>query len=340
MQVYPKKVFKFLIVIAALVHLTGCEKAPVPEVISYQSAQQALQEINQALAPNQIERTLTVLPFTDEYLDRRHVIYQSLDKQALDKGQLDELNYLMIQERYPERYIMWPASVNVLKNALAKGFNEGDINNWFLHVIAKLEEAKESKIYLSRIELSRLKSYLSEQDKGNELTSYLDKYKPRSGIGLYQLPNGREWYQSKLNFYYTEALSPSSLLTQVQHRLADKFINAQKSAEHLSDENLNYALSVLKTHCQELKPGLNWQDAYVNLPATLASCQLSLTAQEQALMLALMEVDLGVHYQGWSLKQATVTLQSRLELTDQQAYSLIEGVALHPASVLTFLPKI
>ncbi|NOU49623.1 hypothetical protein HG263_03580 [Pseudoalteromonas sp. JBTF-M23] len=308
--------------------------------ISYQSAQQTMQEINQALMPKQADSPFTILPFTDDYLDRRHMIYQTLDDQVLDKGQLDELNYLKIQERYPERYIMWPASVNVLKNALLHGLNDDDIDNWLLNVIAKLEEAKESKIYLSRIELSRLNEYLAKQAKGSELVSYLDTYKPRSGIGLYQLPNGKEWYQSKLNFYYTEAVSPSNLLAQVQHQLADKFINSREYAEHLTEENSNYALGMIKTRCQELKPGLNWLDDYVNLPATVANCQFTLTKQEQALLLALMEVDLGIHYQGWSLKQATVTLQSRLKLTEQQAYSLIEGVALHPASVITFLPKI
>ncbi|BBN82055.1 hypothetical protein PA25_20400 [Pseudoalteromonas sp. A25] len=339
MQFHSSKVLKSLFCVASFMFITGCDKPRDFKSISYKSAQERMQETNQVLIPlpDKTASSSVVLPFTDKYLEKRHEVYNLVEEQALNNCQLDELNYLKIQERYPERYIMWPASVNVLDNAVSMDLNHDDINNWLQVFKAKLEEAQKSNIYLSRLELSRLKRYVSEQPVGGELLDYLMMYKPRNGIGLYQLPNGKEWYQSKLNFYYTKPVSPNSLLTQVQQRLASKPISVKAA---LNSTELNYALEVIKAHCDTLKPGLNWVDDYINLPATVFDCQLNLAEVDKLIVLALMEVDLGVHYQGWSFKQAKVTLQSRLELTDEQAYKLIEGIALYPASILTFLPKL
>ena len=37
----------------------------------------------------------------------------------LNLNQIAQVNYLVIAERFPERYFNWPAQVDVLKNMLA-----------------------------------------------------------------------------------------------------------------------------------------------------------------------------------------------------------------------------
>ncbi|CAH9051332.1 hypothetical protein PSECIP111951_01537 [Pseudoalteromonas holothuriae] len=326
----------FLLFVAVSLSLVGCDQ--VSEQISYQIAEQKVRSINLALIPSEREEGLAFLPFTDTYLEKRHEIYNRLSADSLNENQQSELNYLKIQERYPERYLPWPAHVNVLHNALMQQASEQQIKQWMTQVIARLDKAKQSKIYLSRIELSLLKSYLTDVSMGETLQAYLEKYKPRSGIGLYQIPNGKEWYQSKLNFYYTQAVAPNMLLNEVQEQLAKSRNKA--SSDIKLDIVEPFALSVLKQYCDNLIPGLNWIDKYVNLPGTYADCKPKLTNETKKVLLALMEIDLGINYQGWSYKQASLTLGSRLHIADKQVSALIENTVLYPGSILTFLAAI
>ncbi|MCF6435109.1 hypothetical protein [Pseudoalteromonas sp. MMG022] len=326
---------RLLASVAIVIYLAGCEQRK-PH-LDYHAAQQELRVLNSLLLPSGLSVNNHIFPFSEAYLKLRHSAYQQLDETGLTSAQLQELNYLKIQERYPERYLPWPAQVNVISNAKQQGVDSASISQWMQLVVEKLESAKDSNIHLSRIELNRLKGYLAGQPEGQVLLNYLDDYKPRSGIGLYQLPNGKEWYQSKLNFYYGKPIAPNKLLTKLQQRLVT---GGGTSANVLSfDESESVALSLIKRLCSPQR-GLNWLDGYVNLPETLSSCQPKLSLHDQHALLALMEVDLGVHYQGWSYKQAKVTLQARIELTDQQALSLVENVVLHPASVLVFLASL
>ncbi|WP_158678213.1 hypothetical protein [Pseudoalteromonas sp. T1lg23B] len=314
------------------IHLAGCEKNT--SKLNYHAAKQEIQLLNSLLIPTQSIEHNPIFPFSESYLKRRHVIYQRIDERTLTKSQRDEINYLKIQQRYPERYLPWPTHVNVLDVALQQNVSQEALANWFETLIQTLESAKQSNIYLSRVELDKLKGYVLNQPSGNLLMEYLRAYKPRSGIGLYQLPNGKEWYQSKLNFYYGEPLAPNVLLNKVQQALSKD--NDKPVVGESFDLYKPAALQVLMQHCQQIE-GLNWRDNYVNMPATLAQCELKLIPRTQRMLLALMEIDLGVHYQGWSYKQALITLQARVELTDEQASTLVENVALHPASVLVFL---
>ncbi|CAM3955466.1 hypothetical protein [Pseudoalteromonas byunsanensis] len=325
-------ILRLLISAVIAIHLAGCEKNT--SVLDYHAAKQEVQLLNNLLVQTlPIEQNPT-FPFSESYLHKRHEIYQHIDESALTKLQRDELDYLKIQQRYPARYFPWPAHVNVLDNALNQSVNDKALASWISGVVKRLEAAKESNLYLSRIELDKLKGYLSNQPVGNVLMEYLRDYKPRSGIGLYQLPNGKEWYQSKLNFYYGEPVAPNVLLNQVQYALSQD--NAKPAVVDSFDIRGPLALKILTQHCEPVE-GLSWLDGYVNVPATVAQCQLKLAPQRQRMLLTLMEIDIGIHYQGWSYKQAMVTLQTRLELTDEQASNFVENVALHPASVLVFL---
>ena len=102
--------------------LAACSKQPQPYE-SFEDAQVALKALNMALVQtgatkgNNIEKDQLV--FSDAYLTKRHTIYQSLMGMELNLNQIAQVNYLVIAERFPERYFNWPAQVNVLENMLA-----------------------------------------------------------------------------------------------------------------------------------------------------------------------------------------------------------------------------
>ena len=97
--------------------LTSCSK-PTDIFSSYEEAQSALISLNTALSaqPNSQVTQLSneQLPFTDAYLERRHAIYQQLMQMQLSAEQTNQVNYLVIAERFPERYFAWPAHTDVL----------------------------------------------------------------------------------------------------------------------------------------------------------------------------------------------------------------------------------
>lgn len=148
------------------------------------------------------------LPFSEAYLKDRHLILKNVAFTTLTAEQQSELQYLIIQERYPERYLPWPAITNV-----AKYLNSAQKAAWQKLVVSKLKEAQESKIFYNRYELEQLIDY-SKSDNLDDLQAYLEGYKPRSRLGLYQLPNGKEWYQSKINYYYSAVEKPLTLLAK------------------------------------------------------------------------------------------------------------------------------
>ncbi len=298
--------------------LVACSEKSIQT--TFTEAQLSIKEINTALLNEQKVDEVKYLPFSEAYLKDRHLILKNVAFTSLTAEQQSELQYLIIQERYPERYLPWPAITNV-----AKHLNSVQKAAWQKLVVSKLKEAQESKIFYNRYELEQLIDY-SKSDNLDDLQAYLEGYKPRSRLGLYQLPNGKEWYQSKINYYYSAVEKPLTLLAKIQ-----KASSEQKSNSTIL-ENFDL-LEVAKQNCK-IEAGLNWIEQYINLPATFKNCDMSKLSEYRKAVLVLAEVDLGIHYQAWSEQQALVTLVQKLEIDNIKAKALLTDIIFKPAAVL------
>lgn len=309
---------KHLILSLLALLLVACSEKSIQT--TFTEAQLSIKEINTALLNEQKVDEVKYLPFSEAYLKDRHLILKNVAFTSLTAEQQSELQYLIIQERYPERYLPWPAITNV-----AKHLNSVQKAAWQKLVVLKLKEAQESKIFYNRYELEQLIDY-SKSDNLDDLQAYLEGYKPRSRLGLYQLPNGKEWYQSKINYYYSAVEKPLTLLAKIQ-----KASSEQKSNSTIL-ENFDL-LEVAKQNCK-IEAGLNWIEQYINLPATFKNCDMSKLSEYRKAVLVLAEVDLGIHYQAWSEQQALVTLVQKLEIDNIKAKALLTDIIFKPAAVL------
>ncbi|ODB44395.1 hypothetical protein BB427_06775 [Pseudoalteromonas sp. BMB] len=248
-----------------------------------------------------------------------------------------ELDYLRIQERYPERYLPWPAYRTVIQNVQDKVNNE-ELGQWLAFVLTKLKEADESNIRLNRLERETIIKQLEDSDinlpSRSTLLTYLHDYKPRAMLGLHQLPNGKEWYQSKLNFYGAIQESPNKVLATLSK--IDEKNSKPNELKITANTQQPYILELLPANCQRIS-GLNWRDGFINVPSSIAKCT-KVIEQHKALIITLMAVDLGIHYQGWSQKQAFVALNSKLALNEQQAQQLIANIVYFPATIFAAYP--
>ncbi|WP_081310369.1 hypothetical protein [Pseudoalteromonas luteoviolacea] len=281
------------------------------------------------------------MPFDEGYLKSRHRLLHSVDMAVLSEEHRNSINYLKIQERYPERFFAWSPHLDVLARA-DRVVSQDSLNSWLMLVLARLREGYESKVILSRLERAQLLKYLTQSDYDSKekqaLVQYLSEYKVRSGIGLYQLPNGKEWYQSKLNFYSGQTHDP--------HELA-AFLSAKTDAvDEPVESNINNIglrlpaiLQITSSYC-EAKSGLNWRDSYVDVEHTLANCYQYIPLSDLKVLTVLAEVDLGIHLYAWSQRQAMHRLQSRLALNDALAHALLNNIAFHPATNMAILPYI
>lgn len=298
--------------------LVACSEKPIQT--TYAEAQLGIKELNIALLNEQKIDGVNFLPFSEPYLENRHHILKNVAFATLTAEQQSELQYLIIQERYPERYLPWPALTNV-----AKHLNSAQKATWQKLVVSKLKEAQESKIFYNRYELEQIIDY-SKSDDLDELLEYLKDYKPRSRLGLYQLPNGKEWYQSKINYYYSAVEKPLTLLAKIQKASSEQKSNST-IMEHFD------LLEVAKQNCKT-EAGLNWIEQYINLPATFKNCDMSKLSEYRKAVLVLAEVDLGIHYQAWSEQQALVTLVQKLKIDNIQAKAFLKEIVFKPAAVL------
>ncbi len=328
-----KKHLLFSLTLVAFIFLSACsEHKPV---VSYQELRTSLISLNSSLSHSSTD-DITVLPFTEGYLQLRHALLSSSLNEP-DVMAHKELDYLRIQERYPERYLPWFSHIPVLKNVEGRVSVE-ELNLWLKFVITKLKEADESNIRLNRFEREAIIKQLEDSNidapSRSTLLAYLNDYKSRAMLGLHQLPNGKEWYQSKLNFYGAIQESPNKVLAMLSK------IDEKKSKSIVLNTMPNtqqpYILELLPANCQRIS-GLNWRDEFINVPSTVAKCTKAIE-QHKALIVTLMAVDLGIHYQGWSQKQAFVALNSKLALNEQQAQQLIANIVYFPATIFAAYP--
>ncbi|MEI5660634.1 hypothetical protein R3P08_04485 [Pseudoalteromonas sp. UG3-1] len=328
-----------LLLLLFLSFLVGCTDSKTT-ILTQQQLQQQLQQLNVALqssasaytaSTNTASTSLTRLPFSDAYLARRHELLNSQLSNS-NATALKELSYLKIQERYPERFLPWPAHLPVLKN-LTNQTTSAQVEEWLTLVKARLEAGLESKIKLSRIDLRLIIEQLAQSENNSAaftaLNNYLSSYKPRAMPGLQQLPNGKEWYQSKLNFYGNIQASPNQVLAQLAS--GSELEPIRQLGELTLSLNEPAILTLLGPDCAQVG-GLNWRDGFINIPATVGSCQQQLKPY-RSLLRVLMEIDIGIHVQGWSTKQAVVALNSRLALNEQQAQQLVNNIIYFPATI-------
>jgi hypothetical protein len=307
----------YLIILPILILLSACTEQQ--KLSSFEEVQSQLKNINTVLLSK--SKLSEVLPFSEAYLKQRHIALNSADLQLLTKYQVNELKYLIIQERYPERYLPWPAAINVAMN-----LSEEQKKEWQKLVLKRLEDAKQSKILYNRNELKKLKMY-SKSESLTELNDYFKTYKPRSRLGIYQLPNGKEWYQSKVNHYLGSVENPQVVLANIQ-ALTNEYDNHENDLEALS------LVEIAKKHCS-IVDGLNWEHKFVNLHATFEQCEKQKLIAYEQLILVLAEIDLGIHFQAWSEQQAMVVLNQKLSLQPEQALDFLDYIVMKPAAVLS-----
>lgn len=316
-----------------------------------EQAKQALQKLNHFLRPSADSSsviTKSQWPFTDAYLQKRHEIYQAMQTLELVSDDQNLLNYLIIAERFPERYFNWPVYIPVLKNMLERNKQQdisADIEHWIRFTQQQLISANDSKLRLNSIELKALQmQVVTNLDTDNlpasiksaltEFNDYLSSYIPRGSVGLQGLPNGSDWYQSKLNYFSGVAKPPINWLVEVQAQL--KQTEQQK---YSFNHAMNHQYSLLEQRfasSKEQVAGFDWAQNYLNLRSYALQKGTDLTVAERTFWLAMMETDLGIHYHAWTIQQAQVNLQKRLKMTPDQVGYLVADIIYYPAQSFSF----
>ncbi|AOT09070.1 hypothetical protein [Pseudoalteromonas luteoviolacea] len=327
-------------VLASGLFLGACSEPS--ERINLAQFKERVQALNWFMLDNTIASAEKVMPYDELYLFRRNSLLNTLDQSQIAPNDKDTLAYLTIQQRYPERYLGWPMQSNIAKKAL-EHFNYQQVDAWLNRTQKRLESARDSNILISRIEKEQLLAYLAEtkhqSDEKEALTVFLQQYNTRSGIGLSQLPNGTEWYQSKLNYYLGHVSTPHDLTRLLNAVKADVPKNISPNKQLLTSSVQPAALMLLDEGCEHA-PGLNWRDHFIDIRKTVAQCQLSIDKDTLKIAAIVAEVDLGVHAFSWSQQQAMHRLQTRLNLNEAQAYALLKSIVFYPATILVFLEQL
>jgi len=306
---------------------------------TYTVGQQQIGNINNLLSTQLDNGGKTYWPFSEAYLQARHLAYQGLANVELSDSQQAQLNYLIIAQRYPERFFVWPVQRDVISNAIKQDdYTPEALGKWIERVETKLIEAEQSNLRLNKLELKLLRSMvISHLDNNNEnvvmaltkLNQYLAQYKPRTKLGLVGLANGKDWYQSKLNYFANTTKPPLSWLSEIQHLLKEK-PTVDLSLPVFSSHNKPLVLQYLEDG--DLHAGLDWQLDFIDVKQS----KRQLNQDEQYFWSVMMETDLGIHYHTWNEQQARVNLMKRLSVNQQQADWLIEDIVLYPAMSFIF----
>nr|WP_193988653.1 hypothetical protein [Lelliottia steviae] len=332
---------QIVLLLVASVMLVACSEQST-KFHTFQEGQQELRNINYLLLNTANSSKASVWPFSEHYLEARHLAYQGLKNTQLNESQQAQLNYLIIAERYPERYFVWPVQRDVMSQASSQGdYSAQSLASWLELVETQLITAEQSNLKLNKIELKFLhkmvKSHLGNNDESvqtalNKLDQYLTQYQPRSKLGLVGLANGKDWYQSKLNYFSGETKAPLNWLSEIQMSLKQ-----QVSTDFVLPVSDSHSTPLVMNYFSDNHQhnGLDWQLKFVEPRQS----KRELTLAEQYFWQVMMETDLGIHYHTWSEQQARVNLMKRLGVEQVQAEWLIEDIVLYPGMSFIFVSK-
>ncbi|MGO2372921.1 MAG: hypothetical protein ACTH5C_11250 [Pseudoalteromonas prydzensis] len=319
---------------------------------SKEQAEQALYSLNQFLraTSNVISTGISESqwPFSDAYLKERHTIYQAMQSLELSASDKQLLDYLVIAERFPQRYFSWPVYIPVLENMLEYNQHQdiaAGIASWISFTQQQLVAAKESKLRLNSIELDALQTQVSKSLSRKDLpvvikhtltdfNAFLASYTPRGSAGLHGLSNGGPWYQSKLNYFSGATQAPINWLVAVQSQL--KGSKQQAYPLNLATDHQHSVLEQRFSLSKSQTTGFDWAQNYQNLRDSAQQAATGLSDAERIFWLAMMETDLGIHYHAWTVQQAKVNLLKRLKMTPQQADYLVADIIFYPAYSFSF----
>ena len=317
-----------------------------------EQAQQALFSLNQFLKPtnNGMSAALSESqwPFSDSYLKERHSIYRAMRSLELTSAEQQLLDYLVIAERFPQRYFSWPVYIPVLDNMLEHNKQQDiaeQIASWLSFTQQQLVLAEESKLRLNSIELNALQAQVTKalnqqslplaiKQTLTDFNTFLASYTPRGSAGLHGISNGGHWYQSKLNYFSGSTKAPINWLVAVQAKL-----KGSKQQAHPVTLAIDHQHSVLEQRfalSKNLPTGFDWAQGYQNLRRAAEQAVTELSDAEQTFWLAMMETDLGIHYHAWTVQQAKVNLMKRIKITPQQADYLVADIIFYPAYSFSF----
>lgn len=316
-------------------YLLGCDNAATTK--SEQELTSDLVQLNSLLRVAVTDETRGIVwPYSDGYLKTRHELYAMLAKH----NPTSEISYLQISERFPQRFLPWPIQSDLVETLHNLSPDKQD--EWFNFVSKRLNEAAESKIRLTQFEREELVHSLSslgnQSAAAKALLSQLQTYVPRTRLGMDQLPNGSEWYQSKLNYFAGAVNKPLDWMQIVSIKLTDE---RKVAAIELNFANWNTSIieQFVLGQCEPVN-GFDWQFHYYNISETVERCSLSLDSDVGYFWATIMMLDLGLHYQGWNQQLAEAFLTARLDVDEETKVNIIRQVSLYPASVFALMNKI
>ncbi len=329
------KITQFLIVFLLSV-IAACSKVEAPNRDLAQLTTQ-LQQLNLPLlvVDDKQPALSTVLPFTKEYLDSRNELLSALSSvDNLTEYQMRELALLTIEQRYTERYFPWPPVTNVIANFnLEEGSEFNQLVSWLGFVESTMKQGAASKIKLNQFEhilltkqVSQLIEFLAPKQQAEsligsltQLETYLTTYQVRNIPGLVGLPNGREWYQARLNYFNPQVSKPIDAYSQV--------LALQDTQQNCSQEAFlkNY---IGEANKQSDVTGFDWRTGYSNRLVQFESIPVC------KLQLVVAEVDLGIHSQNWRLEHATNVLANKLALSKEQQFQVLAQILFEPGLAL------
>lgn len=325
-----KKITKLLIVFCILQTLNGCEKSqnlkPTNELIY------DLKALNNLFLLHDTAQTNTIWPFSNQYLKQKNTLLLTLlakNKQQLGDKRTVEL--LLIEQRFTERFFPWPYNSNPISNYFnsTQQVNSLDVGVYLDNVMQTMQLAAKDHIKLNRIELAMLKSQVSIAkalvDRDEIVLSltkfelFLADYIPRRSLGLGTLPNGKDWYQTRLNYFLNKPLAPNMILSRIIAIQTKSHSNQKFVRCFITDQCIN-------------SQGIDWRSGYSDRLLEFENIKFGL---EQAII---AEVDFGIHAQAWSQEHALTVLTRKLSIKTSEAEQILTKIVLEPALALVNLP--
>ena len=323
---------RFSSILLISLFLSACGEPSKPQ--DTQQLARQYKELNILLTNNGNPVDTIVFPFSEHYLKQKSQLLDAWYEQAntLDEQTLNELELLIIEQRYTERFFPWPFQTNPVKHYAARfsPFDDKRVAQYINHTRLTMESASKNKIKLGKEHYQSLlthvehaKEYLQQYPLSHKALSsfsdYLSAYLPRRTSGLGSLPNGKEWYQTRLNYFVGTAIEPKNIINQI--------LILQPKIEN----NAAY-LNCFGTHQCSNNQGIDWRTNYSNRKSEFIDIQFG---YEQSV---LAEVDFGVHLQNWTTEHALTVIKEKLRVNDEKAKNLFETIIDEPALAMVNLP--